>query len=173
MDSHKRVDLATRIFAEHGTAIRAMIRRHVTCRKDEDEVYQNLYLSLVCNPVPATVTNLPAYLNTVIRNDMIDAIRQRKCRQEMVSRYAMHQTRSEMERAPDERVTQTEEVQRITGLVARLLPDREATAVIERYVYGYSLADIAMHMQVKPRTAARYICVGLKRVREAIFRRGL
>ncbi len=168
MDSHERVALATQIFAEQGTAIRALIRLHVTRPEEEDEVYQNLYLSLVCNPPPQPLTNVSAYLSTVIRNDIIDAVRRRKSQQELVSRYAMCQTWSEVEEAPDERVTRTEEVQRVTDLVAKLLPAHEATAVIERYVYGRSTTDIALHMQVKARTVARYTCVGLKRIRKAV-----
>ena len=168
MDSHKRVDLATRIFAEHGPAIRASIRQYVTCEEDEDEVYQNLYLSLVCNPPPEPLVNVSAYLNTVIRNDVIDALRQRRSQQQMVTRYAQSQTRGEMEAAPDDRVTQAEEVQRITGLVGKLLSTREATAVIERYVYGQSTTDAALRMRVKERTVSRYTSVGLRRIREAV-----
>jgi RNA polymerase sigma-70 factor (ECF subfamily) len=165
------VDWATRVFAEHGPAIQAMIRQHVTRSDEEDEVYQNLYLSLVCNPPPEPLGNILGYLNTVIRNDIIDAVRQRKCRDEMVCRYAMHQARDDVEEAPEERVTQTEEVQRITDLVGKLLPTHEATAVIERYVYGRSTTDIAVHMRVKERTVSRYACVGLKRIRAAVLRR--
>jgi len=168
MDSHDKVALATRIFAEHGAAIRAMIRLHVTRPEEEDEVYQNLYLSLVCHPPSQPLTNVLAYLNAVIRNDIIDAVRRRKCQQELVSRYAMSQSWDGVEEPPDERVTRTEEVQRVTDLVAKLLPVHEATAVIERYVYGHSTTDIASHMQVKERTVARYACVGLKRIREAV-----
>jgi RNA polymerase sigma factor (sigma-70 family) len=169
MDSHKRVDLATRIFAEYGSAIRAMIRQRVTHQEEEEEVYQNLYLSLVCNPPPRPLVNVPAYLSTVVRNDVIDAVRQRKSRQEMVSQYAMSQVRDEVDDPPDERVTHAEEVQRITDLVGRLLPAHEATAVMERYVYGHSTTDVASHMQVKTRTVSRYACVGLKRIRQAIL----
>lgn len=168
MDKQKRVDLATWIFAEHGSAIRAMIRQHVTCQEEEDEVYQNLYLSLVCSPPLEPPANIPAYLNTVIRNDVIDAVRQRRSHQQMVSKYAMWQTHDEVEDAPDDRVTQAEEVQRITGLVGKLLPAREARAVIERYVYGHSMTDIAQHMRVKERTVSRYACVGIRRIRDAV-----
>jgi RNA polymerase sigma factor (sigma-70 family) len=170
MDSHKRVELATQIFAEYGPAIRTMIRQHVTRSDEEDEVYQNLYLSLVCNPPAEPLTNVPAYLNTVIRNDIIDAVRQRKSRQEMVSRYAMGRTRDEVEGTPDDHVTQAEEVRRIARLVGKLLPAHEARAVIERYVYGHSTTEVAARMQVKERTVARYTCVGLKRIRDAVER---
>ena len=74
-----------------------------------------------------------------------------------------------MEDAPDDLVTQAEEVQRITRLVGKLLPAREATVVIERYVYGYSTSDIASHLRLKQRTVSRYACVGLRRIREALF----
>lgn len=171
MDTQKRVDLATQIFAEHGSVIRTMIRQHVTGADEEDEVYQNLYLSLVCNPPAQAPINVPAYLNTIIRNDVIDAVRRRKSAQQMVGRYAMHQAREEMESPPDDVVTQAEEVQRVTGLVGELLPAREAMAVIDRYVYDYSLTDIALHMGVTPRTASRYVCVGIRRVRDALFGR--
>ena len=168
MDKQKRLDLATQIFAEHGSAIRTMIRQHVTCQEEEDEVYQNLYLSLVCRPPLEPPVNMPAYLSTVIRNDVIDAVRQRKSHQQMVSKYAMGQTRDEVEDAPDDRVAQAEEVQRITSLVGELLPAREALAVIQRYLYGHSTTDIAQHMRVKERTVSRYACVGIRRIRDAV-----
>jgi RNA polymerase sigma factor (sigma-70 family) len=170
MEKQQRVDLATRIFAEQGSAIRSMIRQHVTNQEEEDEVYQNLYLSLVCSPPPEVLTNVMAYLNTVIRNDVIDAVRQRKSRQQMVSKYAMSQPWDEVEDAPDDRVTQAEQVQRITSLVGKLLPAHEARAVIERYVYGHSMTDIASHLRVKERTVSRYACVGIRRIREVVFR---
>jgi RNA polymerase sigma factor (sigma-70 family) len=115
---------------------------------------------------------VPAFLNTVIRNDIIDAVRQRKTRREIVSRYVMSRPRDEVEGAPDDRVTQAEEVRRIAGLVGKLLPAHEARAVIERYVYGHSTTEVASRMQVKERTVARYTCVGLKRIRQAFLRGG-
>jgi RNA polymerase sigma factor (sigma-70 family) len=165
MDSQQRVDLATQIFAEYGPAIRTLIRQHVTRRDEEDEVYQNLYLSLVHSPPPQPLTNMPAYLNTVIRNDVIDAVRRRRSYQAVVTQYALRQVRDEVDDAPDERVTQAEDAQRITDLVGRLLP--------ERYVYDHSTTDIALHMQVKERTVSRYACVGLRRIRQAVLKRRL
>jgi DNA-directed RNA polymerase specialized sigma24 family protein len=75
-----------------------------------------------------------------------------------------------VEAGPDDRATQVEEVQRIAGLVGKLLPAHEAQAVIERYVYGHSTTEVASRMQVKERTVARYTCIGLKRIRQAVLR---
>ena len=40
MGTQKKVDLATQIFDEHGAAIRAMIRRHVNKREDEEDIFR-------------------------------------------------------------------------------------------------------------------------------------
>jgi len=174
MDSQQRVDLATQIFTEHEPVIRTLIRQYVTGPEDEDEVYQNLYLSLVLRPPPQPLLNVPAYLNTVIRNDVIDAVRRRRSQHALVAQYALNQAQGETDAAgPEQRVTQAEEVQRITDLVGRLLPDHEARAVIERYVYGHSTTDVAQHMRVKERTVARYACVGLQRIRQAVLKHSL
>jgi RNA polymerase sigma factor (sigma-70 family) len=170
MDSHENVALATLIFTEYESVIRTLIRLHVPGREEQDEVYQNLYLSLVCNPPPQPLNNVPAYLSAVIRSDIIDAVRRRRSLQELVSCYARSGTWDPVERPPEERMAQTEEVRRITDLVADLLPAREATAVIQRYVYGHSTTDVASRMRVKERTVSRYACLGLRRIRAAVGR---
>lgn len=169
MRTQQKVDLATQIFDEHGAAIRAMIRRHVNKREDEEDIFQNLYLSLVCNPIPSPLTNTLAYLNTVIKNDVIDAARRRKSYQDMVSRYAVSQAQEEADSSPENEVIREEEAQRIAAFVRSSLPAHEARAVIERYGYGRTTADAAKHMHVKERTVSRYLCVGLKRIRHAIM----
>ncbi len=166
--TRRGVELATQIFAEYGPTIRTLIRQHVTNVEEEDEVYQNLYLSLVCKTPPQPLVNVVAYLNVLIRNEIVDTVRRRKSQQEMISRYATSLVHEEIEGLPDDRLTQAEETQRIVNCVARLLPAREAKAVIERYVYGYSVTETALRMRVNSRTICQYLCVGLKRVREAI-----
>lgn len=168
MEDQQKVDLATQIFDAHGAAIRAMIRRHVSNKDDEDDIFQGLYLSLICNPIPTPLTNTLAYLNTVIKNDAIDAARRKKSYQDLVSRYAVSQTQEEIVPSPEDEVIREEEAQRIAELVRSSLPAHEARAVIERYGYGRSTADAAQHMQVKERTVSRYLCVALQRIRQAI-----
>jgi len=166
----QRVDLTARIFAEHEPAIRLVIRQHAGAnQKDEDDVYQNLYLSLVCNPPPQPLTNVTAYLNTVIQN-AINAMRQRRNGREVIWRYAMSRVREEVESSPDDLATRTEEVQRTVDLAAELLHTREARAVIERYIYGYSTTSIARHMQVKRRRVWKYAREALRRVGAVVLR---
>lgn len=168
MEKQMRLDLAARLFAEHGPAIRAMIRRHAGNKEEEEDIYQNLYLSLVCNPVPSPLTNTLAYLNTVIRNDVIDAARRRRSYQEMISRYATGHMYEEPDNNPEDKVIRNEQMQRINELVQSSLPPHEAKAVAQRYGCGHNTADAAQHMHVKERTVSRYLCIGLKRIRQAM-----
>jgi hypothetical protein len=62
LSAAERVAFATRIFDEYNLAIRTMIRRHVSNHQEQEDVYQNLYLSLVCCPPPSSVDNPVAYL---------------------------------------------------------------------------------------------------------------
>lgn len=168
METRRSVDLATQIFIEHEPAIRAMIRRHAGNKDEEDDIYQNLYLSLVCNPVPVPLANTLAYLNTVIKNDIIDAARRRKSYQEMISRYAVSRIRDETETDPQVVVMREEEMQQIAEFVESSLPAHEARAVAERYGYGHTTTDAAKRMSVKERTVSRYLCIGLRRIRQAV-----
>jgi RNA polymerase sigma factor (sigma-70 family) len=168
MDTQTKLDLVTRIFAEHEPAIRAMIRHHARSRDEEEDIYQNLYLSLVCNPIPAPLTNTLAYLDTVIKNDIIDAARRRKSHREMLDRYVAGYTPEPSQSDPQEAAIRAEEIRRVAEFVQTSLPAHEARAVLERYGHGRGTADAAQSMQVKKRTVSRYLCRGLKRIREAV-----
>ncbi len=167
METHRSVDLAAQILIEHEPAIRAMIRRHAGNKDEEDDIYQNLYLSLVCNPAPVPLANTLAYLNTVIKNDVIDAARRRKSYQEMISRYGVSRIYDETETDPQAVVIREEEMQRIAAFVESL-PAHEARAVAERYGYGHTTTDTAKRMSVKERTVSRYLCIGLRHIRQAV-----
>lgn len=168
MDAHKRVKFATRIFKEHDLAIRAMIRRCVSNRKEWDDVYQNLFLSLVCNPPSLPLANTLAYLNTVVKHDIINTTQRRKRCRQVLCKYATSQAQKEANNDPAEKVIREEEMQRIAECVRSSLPARQARAVLERYGEGRSISDIAKGMHVKKRTISRYLCIGLKWIRWAV-----
>jgi DNA-directed RNA polymerase specialized sigma24 family protein len=170
LNSDPRVDLAARILAEYGSAIRLMLRQHVSANQEErDEVYQNLYLSLIRNPPPRPLANVTPYLNAAIQND-IGAMRQRRGQWEMVSRFVMSRVREDTDSFLGDLMTQAEEAQRVRHCIAKLLPAHEARAVIERYVYGYRTTEVALHMQARLKTVARYVYDALRRVRQVVSR---
>ncbi len=167
METQKSVELAARIFEQYGPAIRAIIRNQVSSATEQEDVYQNLYLALVARPIPSSITNPLAYVNTMIRNDLIDAARHRKSHREMVARYAANQPAEDAEGNPENRAIREEEIRQITEAI-QSLPVHEAKAIAARYGCGRSTTDAAQSLQVKERTVSRYVCLALKRIRQTV-----
>ena len=70
--------------------------------------------------------------------------------------------------SPEVDVIRDEQIRKIGDFIQSSLPPHEAKAVSERYGYGHSTTDAARHMRVKERTVSRYLCIGLKRIRQAV-----
>jgi len=131
-------------------------------------VYQNLYLSLVWQSASQPLSNVPAYLNT--SSGMTSS--RRAAAQESSGdglSICMSRARDDVEDAPDDQVTADRGGAAHRGLVGKLLPAHEARAVIERYVYGHSTTEWPRGCRSRS-GGARYTCIGLKRIREAVSR---
>jgi RNA polymerase sigma factor (sigma-70 family) len=165
----ERVEFASRIFAEYDLAIRAMIRQHVSGPEEQEDAYQNLYLSLVCCPPPSLLDNPIAYLGMIVKRDAINAGRRVRRGQESLRRYAMGRRQNGAENDPAEEAVRTETMQRVTHWIDSLLPTHEAKAVTGRYRNDCSISDIATEMGVRKRTVSRYLCMGLRRIRQAVL----
>jgi RNA polymerase sigma factor (sigma-70 family) len=143
-----------------------MIRSRVSNPEEQEDIYQNLYLALVSNPVPPSVTDPLPYLSRIIRNDVIDAARRRKSFRDMAGRYVLDSTRAAQDRNPEKEVIRAEDMQRVAACLASLSP-QEAKALAARYGRACNTADAARALQVKQRTFSRYLCVALKKLRRA------
>jgi DNA-directed RNA polymerase specialized sigma24 family protein len=86
----------------------------------------------------------------------------------MIGRYATSRVHEERDNDPQDEVIREEEIRQIAEFVQVSLPAHEARAVLERYGHGHTTPDAAKNMQVKERTVSRYLCIGLKRIREAV-----
>ena len=69
------VDVAAKVFAEHGDFIRAIIRYQISNDTQADDLFQDFFLSLVYRPLPTGVQNIKSYLYRAVTNDVVDAVR--------------------------------------------------------------------------------------------------
>lgn len=164
------VQRASEIFDSYSNMIRAMIRSFVKVESDVDDIYQNLFLSFVRRPMPSNMLDIDIrrYLYRAIRNDVLDASRQAKNRQAQIGKYAQWHTLCtccEAQKGPEVIVARTEEIRKIFQITEDQLPLHEAEAIAHRYRHDRSTRDAARIMRVKQRTFSRYLCVGLRRVR--------
>lgn len=168
MDARKNVELAAEIFEKHGATIHAFISHQVNDSSDAEDIYQTLFLSLVRRPIPPHVQNVVGYLYRAIQNDAIDTARRRKSYQDLISRYANDPQHITIQEDVQSMVIKAEDAQRTAQTIKRHLRHHEAQAIIKRYGYNYSDHDITKTMRIKKRTFSRYVCTGLKKLRQLI-----
>ena len=158
--------LAHQIIFRHEDFIRAVIRFHSRNASDEEDLYQELFLSLIVRPVPAEVRNIRSYLYRVISRDAADLVRRDRANQEIIKKYR-EESGGEARRceAPEKGIALTEELDTAFRRLAVRLCPRVATAVRLRYRENCSIAEIAREMGVEKRTVSRYIARGVRTLR--------
>jgi RNA polymerase sigma factor (sigma-70 family) len=163
----ENVRRAGEIFDEYGNAIQAFVRFHVGDDAQVDDIFQSLFLSLVRNPVPPAVENMKSYLYRAVCNDVRDAARRRKSYQARILRYSQYlNSRIVLEETPEDAAIMAEDREQMFEMIERQLPAREAQAVILRYRYGHSIAESAERMRIRKKSLSRYLCMGLKKIRQ-------
>ena len=163
----KRVIRAADIFERYGVLIRATIAANVGDDSEADDIFQDLFLALVRRPIPSNLPYIEAYLYRLIVNDIIDTDRRTKNYQARIHRYSdLTCVQVQEDVAADETAIQLEEVQRMFELIIKRLQRHESKAVIASLVDCHRHA--ARKMGVKKRTFYRYVCTGLKKIREYV-----
>ena len=160
------VDVATVIFSEYGDFIHGVIRSKVSDDSQADDLFQDLFLSLVSRSPSGKVQNMKSYLYRIIYNDLIDAMRRVKKYQTHVSRYAEHLTYSTPNGDPQKALIRIEEMKKMLELIEGHLRQSEARAVTLRYRNQHDIGEIAEIMDIDKRSVSRYISVGLKKLRK-------
>ena len=167
MDQRERIKLVASIFNEHGPRIRLMIRRYVRDENDVDDMYQNIFLSLVRTP-PSDLTFLLAYLGRVVRNHATDVARRTASYAGCVERYTQLQPNAPSGSSPEARLVQREYAEETSLLLTSILPPHMAAVLVERYMHNRNMAETAEQLGLKERTVSRYCCIALKRIRRLI-----
>ena len=171
-DVQGNVGKAAEIFGQYGDDIQAMIRFQVQGESRIDDIFQDLFLSLVSNPVPASVSNMKAYLYRAVTRDVIDAGRRARNYQALPSKIAERRRYVTVEQSSDSTIVEVEELEKLSGLIMEHLPPCQADAVSLTYIDDLDAGEAARKMGVNRRTVSRYKCVGLKKIRKCFREEG-
>jgi RNA polymerase sigma factor (sigma-70 family) len=163
-DGPTNVDLATEVFAEHGSFIRSVIRFHIDNKTEAEDLFQDLFLFLISKPIPTDVQNVKGFLYKMICDMVRDAFRRIERYHERIHVYAKRNS-NVMENRPESGLMEVEEAKKMFELIERRLPRNEAQAVMLKYRENNGVTEIAEKMGVKPRSVSRYVSVGLKKIR--------
>jgi len=164
------VKAAMRVFIEHGDFIRTVIGCKVKNKDRADDLFQDLFLSLVYKPLPMDIRSMKSYLYRVITNDIADAVYRVEKYQNRIRRYAEYRNRYTTQHRPESSLIEVEETNKMFKLIEDQLPPSEAQAVILRYRNHCGTKETAERMNVDSRSVSRYVSVGLSKIRHFFSR---
>jgi RNA polymerase sigma factor (sigma-70 family) len=164
---------ATEIFNEYSGFIQAVIRFRAHNRSEEENLFQEFFLTLVRKPVPPDVRNIKSYLYRAIVSQVVDSMRRQESYERAVKKY-VREARFPINNRPAENVFIEDAEERRNAVIAyfvRHLQEREAQAFVLRYRDNFSIGEIAVKMGVNVRTVSRYLSEGLRRLRKTLATR--
>ncbi len=164
----ENVKQAARIFKENSDMIRIAIRSQLNDKSVVDDIFQNLFLSLVRSPVPSNIENPKAYLRRAVRNDVIDSAIKRKCYRAREQKYALRYTVRIKYNNPENTATMCDVIRHIFEIIEDKLPAHEARAIVEKYRFNKDDDEAAKALGITKRSFSHYLCTGLKRLREYV-----
>jgi RNA polymerase sigma factor (sigma-70 family) len=162
------VRAATAIYAEQGSFIRTVIRYQIHDESRADDLYQDFFVYLVRNPLPANIRNVRSYLYRALTHDAVDFNRRQEKYQRHLKKHAEDTRISINKCTPEDAIAGKEQVSVLFSCLGWYLRPREAEVVRLRYRDGLSIPEIAARLDVDRRTVSRYLCAGLRTLREAL-----
>ena len=166
------VQAAAEVFNEYGGFIQAVIRFRARNKSEEEDLFQEFFVTLIRKPVPPDMRNIKSYLYRAIVNHVVDSARMRESYHRAVKKY-VREAGFPINNRPAENVLieDAEEKNAVIAYVVRHLQEREAQAFVLRYRDDFSIGEIAVKMDVNVRTVSRYLSEGLRRLRKTLATR--
>ena len=169
-NTSRNVHRAAEIFAEYGDFIRSIIQTKVK-DKDKahiDDLFQDLFLSLILKPLPIDTRNIPGCLYRAVTYNILDAERRLRRQRQMQHEYFEIFKDEEMPKNPGEVMIQIEEANKLFSLIEGQLRRTESRAIVLRYKRNLSTKEAAEKMGVTPSSVRKYISNGLRKINQTI-----
>ncbi len=148
--------------------IRAVIRFFAHNAFEEEELYQDLFLVLMCDKRLPYVENVKSYLYQIIARDAIDAARWATAERKRQKKFTENAEFPVYSHAADFALLKAEEVDGVLRCAKNQLKRKEAVAVALMYREDCTVPEIARRMGVKERTVHRYLSTALQTLRRIL-----
>ena len=162
------VNGADLIFSEYGDFIYAVIKSKINNDSQADDLFQDVFLSLISRPPSDNVQNMKSYLYRMITHDIADAIRRVKKYHTQLNRYAESLRYFPGDGNLQGILIRIEETNKIFDIIEKRLRRSEARAIILKYKNHHDASKIAEIMNIDIQSVSRYISVGLKKLRDIV-----
>ncbi|MCP4612626.1 MAG: sigma-70 family RNA polymerase sigma factor [Planctomycetes bacterium] len=164
----KNVGPATEVFAEYRDFIHMVITSHIKNKSRADDIFQDFFLSLVSKPIPDNVKNIKSYLYKCLFNEIVDTQRQIEAYKAQIIKYEERCNFSINNNEPENALIRDEQMNKVFGLIRGRLTSSQSQAIALRYGNDHTIKEIAEKMGVKCTSVSRYICTGLRRMRQSL-----
>ncbi len=161
------VGTATEVFTEYRDFIHMVICSQVKNKSHADDLFQDFFLSLVSKPIPQNVKNIKSYLYRAISNDIVDTQRQAERQKEKIKKYKERCNFSINKPEPENALIKDEQMNKMFDLIKDRLTSSQSQAITLRYVTNHTIKEVAEKMGIKTTSASRYICTGLRKIRQS------
>lgn len=157
---------ASRLFQEHEGFIRSAIRFVIQNPSDRDDFYQDLFLSFILDPPFGDIQKPRGFFYRLVHERASDWYRNQARRRKALLKFYRQARIDAVEKGAEPVVSDADELAVFFEKVQTHLKTNEGQAILYRYKENYTLKETALKLGVKPETAARYICSGLKKIRK-------
>jgi RNA polymerase sigma factor (sigma-70 family) len=162
--------IASAVICQYDAYIRAIIRYFSHNVGEEEELYQSLFLVLMCDKRLPSVDNVKSYLYRIIARDAIDIARRSAAERKREKKFSENTQFPIYSEASDFALIKTEEVDRVLECAKHHLKHKEAEVIALMYKEGCAVPEIARRMGVKERTVHRYLSSALQTLRRLLKR---
>ncbi|OCP00459.1 MULTISPECIES: sigma-70 family RNA polymerase sigma factor [unclassified Ensifer] len=164
------VDMETRhqVYFANRTALVAYATRIVGSRETAEDIVQEAFLRFA----PASANSASserstglslAYLYRIVRNLSLDLIKRRKIEAREEQSEPPYWSMPIEVPSPEDIVVVTDEIRRVTGILADLPTEIRVALEMHRFG-GYTLEEIAVHLDISVATAHRHVRTAMMRV---------
>ncbi|MFC1677674.1 RNA polymerase sigma factor [Planctomycetota bacterium] len=161
-----QVQEAAKIFEQYGNQIRYIITTSTNDPNVVDDIYQDLFLSIVHRPVPPYVENIKGYIYKAVIHDIIDSARRTTAYKASLSKYNECRTYIAKQENPEKNVIEAEQAHELIRTIKKHLASHEARAIFLTFDIKDNLTENSNEFSQNKRTLSRYLCIGLKKIRE-------
>jgi RNA polymerase sigma factor (sigma-70 family) len=161
------VGAATEVFAEYKDFIHMVVYSQVQNKSHADDIFQEFFISLISKPIPRNVKNIKSYLYRAICNDIVDTQRQVERYNAQIKKYQERLNFSINNHRPENALIKDEQMKKMFRIINGRLTSSQSQAIVMRYLSNHTVKEIAEKMGVKCTSVSRYICTGLRRIRQS------
>jgi RNA polymerase sigma factor (sigma-70 family) len=160
-----KVDLASEVYTEYGSFIRAVIGTQIKNESQADDIFQDFFLALIHKPLPDNVKDVKSYLYRAIMNDVVDTVRRTETYQTRIKKYCNQSNYLINNDGPENALIKKEQLDKMFDVIKGRLPSSQSVAIALHYREHHSIKEVAQKMGVNHRSVSRYLSVGLKKIR--------